>query len=194
MKSISRAICRATLALAGASCFVTSSWSSELGDIVADYLNRADDFAVTFSNKKLKFNGCKQREYELTMAQHLSPRMTIEATLHYEKGRLDYGVLNQKVSARGYQLASWYQLDGYALGVSNRVVSEHEINLPLADTIELPTSQALALNMRTKGLRETHELSLSAVRETWSAKNAALGLSWDKAYDNQLRMNYSIIF
>ncbi|MCW8109792.1 hypothetical protein OPS25_14895 [Alteromonas ponticola] len=194
MKMVNRIICGTALALAGSSCFAATSYSSDLGNAITDYLNRADDFAVTFTKKKLRFNGYKQREYELTMAQHLSPRMTIEATLHYEKGRQDYGVLNQKVSSKGYQLASWYQMGSYAWGISNRVVSAHEINIPLAETIDLPTSQAVSLNMRTEGFRDTHHLLFSAVREKWSAENPALGLSWNKAYDNQLRMNYSIVF
>ncbi len=194
MNTLSRTICIASLAFTGSSCFAADDMSSTLGDIITDFFNSADHFAVNLTEKSLKFNGVKQREYELTMAQRLSPRVSVEATLHYEKGRLDYGALNQKVSSRSYQVASWYQMDGYSLGISNKVISDHKINIPLASTIGLPTSQAVALNVRTEGLRDTHELAISAVRETWNSDNPALGLSWTKAYDNQVKMSYSIIF
>ncbi len=194
MNTLSRTLCIASLALASSSCFAADNTSSTFGDMVTDFFNRADHFAVSLTEKSLKFNGGKQREYELTMAQQLSPRVSVEAILQYEKGRLDYGALNQKVSSKSYQVTSWYQMDGYSLGISNKVISDHKINVPLASTIGLPTSQAVALNVRTEGLRDTHEVAFSAVRETWNSDNPALGLSWTKAYDNQVKMSYSIIF
>ncbi|MCW8090992.1 hypothetical protein [Alteromonas sp. ASW11-130] len=194
MNIFGRTCCVASLAMAGSSCFAADSLSSGLGNAITKYLNSGDDFAVTFTNKKLKFHGTKLREYELMMAQQLSSHVSVEASLHYEKGRLDYGVLNQRVSSKGYQLASWYQMGAYSVGISNKVISEHEINIPLVNKIDLPTSKSLAFNMRTKGFRETHELSFSAERETWTAENPLLGLSWAKAYDNQVKMSYSIIF
>jgi hypothetical protein len=193
MITLSRTLCIAAL-LVGGPCYATSSLSSEVGEVIANYLNSAEHLAVTFNKKKLNTDGCRQREYELTMTQALSPRLSVEATLNYEKGRFDYGVLNQRVSSKGYQLASWYQMDGFSVGVSNKVISAHEIKAPLADPLNLPTSEAMALNIRTLGFHESHHFSVSAVRETWQAESSHLDLPWTKAYDNQLKMSYSIIF
>ena len=65
---------------------------------------------VTFNKSRLKFDGCKHREYELAINQPVSENFSVEALVTHAKGQLVWGTYQQSVSVKKYSFIPRYQV------------------------------------------------------------------------------------
>ena len=49
------------------------------------YSDSDDTFSLTLTKNKIKFKGCKQKQYQLAFSQKLAPMFNVEAIVHYNK-------------------------------------------------------------------------------------------------------------
>ncbi|RDV26743.1 hypothetical protein DXV75_07080 [Alteromonas aestuariivivens] len=157
-------------------------------------LSFSDSFFVTLNKQRIAFQGCKQQEYQLAFTQEFGPAFQLQGIAHYEKARLHEGFVAQRVKSQAYEILSWWNFSSIRIGVGRKFRNEHEIALPMAQLLRLPTSRAVALHLEFAGMRDDHTVALSAVRETWQAQKNDLSLPWHRSLDNQLYLSYQIAF
>lgn len=158
------------------------------------YSDSDDIFSLTLTKNKIKFKGCKQKQYQLAFSQKIAPMFNIEAIVHYNKGLLDYGVLSQRVKSHEFEVVSWWDRGDYRLGLSHKVRPRHEMRIPVADTIRLPTSTTAGLYVEVPFNEDRHLLTVGAMRESWESGGASLQLPWRSSRDNQVKVQYAITF
>lgn len=158
------------------------------------YSDSDDIFSLTLTKNKIKFKGCKQKQYQLAFSQKIAPMFNIEAIVHYNKGLLDYGVLSQRVKSHEFEVVSWWDRGDYRLGLSHKVRPRHEMRIPVADTIRLPTSTTAGLYVEVPFNEDRHLLTIGAMRESWESGGASLQLPWRSSRDNQVKVQYAITF
>ncbi|QJR80614.1 hypothetical protein CA267_007395 [Alteromonas pelagimontana] len=165
----------------------------QAGEWLTDQLALSDSLNVSFTKTKISFKGCSQREYRLAFVQEVTSGMELEAVIHYEEGKLDFGLTDQKVSSQAYEMISWWQMHNYRLGLGKKVVARHDIVSPLATGFTLPKSEAVAVYIELPGLFEAHTVAFAAIQESWTAQED-MSLPWRTSRDNQLNVNYTIAF
>ena len=158
------------------------------------YSDSDDTFSLTLTKNKIKFKGCKQKQYQLAFSQKLAPMFNVEAIVHYNKGLLDYGVMSQRVRSHEFEVVSWWDRGDYRLGLSHKVRPRHEMSNPVADTIRLPTSTSAGLYVEIPFKEDKHLLTVGAMRESWESEGASMQLPWRSSRDNQVKVEYAITF
>ncbi len=158
------------------------------------YADSDDTFSLTLTKNKIKFEGCKQKQYQLAFSQQIAPMFNIEAIVHYNKGLLDNGVLSQRVRSHEFELVSWWDSGDYRLGLSHKVRPRHEMSIPVADTVRLPTSTSAGIYLEIPFKEDKHVLTIGALRESWESDGASFQLPWRSSRDNQVKLQYAINF
>lgn len=153
------------------------------------------DVAISMEKQKLSFKGCRQRQYVLSVSKSVSDSWDVEAIAHYNKGSLQFGVLRQQVRTRAVEVIAWWQQQGYRIGLMHKARPQHDVALPMGDTLRLPTSQTTGLYVDMPFEGDSHQsLRLAALHETWSASGASVDVPWNRARDSQLSLQYSVAF
>jgi len=158
------------------------------------YSDSDDTFSLTLTKNKIKFKGCKQKQYQLAFSQKIAPMFNIEAIVHYSKGLLEYGVLSQRVRSHEFEVVSWWDNGDYRLGLSHKVRPRHELNIPVTDTIRLPTSTSACVYLEIPFKEDKHLLTFGAMRESWESDGASQEIAWRASRDSQVRVQYAITF
>lgn len=158
------------------------------------YADSEDTFSLTLTKNKIKFEGCKQKQYQLAFSQQIAPMFNIEAIVHYNKGTLAHGILSQRVRSHEFELVSWWDSGDYRVGLSHKVRPRHEMRIPVADTIRLPTSTSAGVYLEIPFKEDKHLLTIGALRESWESDGASLKLPWRASTDNQVKLHYAINF
>ena len=68
------------------------------------------------------------------------------------------------------------------------------MSVPVADTIQLPTSTSAGVYLEIPFKENKHLLTLGALRESWESDGASLQLPWRSSRDNQVKVQYAITF
>ena len=194
-----RRFVHAILAMCTCSCLMMAgAANASVVEKAQQWLNKYSDsddiFSLTLTKNKIKFKGCKQKQYQLAFSQKIAPMFNIEAIVHYNKGLLDYGVLSQRVKSHEFEVVSWWDRGDYRLGLSHKVRPRHEMRIPVADTIRLPTSTTAGLYVEVPFNEDRHLLTVGAMRESWESGDASLQLPWRSSRDNQVKVQYAITF
>ncbi|MCU7553364.1 hypothetical protein OCL06_01990 [Alteromonas sp. ASW11-19] len=161
---------------------------------MSDIFNSQHVLEVDLTKQKIRFNGCKQKAYQLAFSQQLTKQFSVEANLHYDKGELRFGVLRQKVSSKAVEVISWWHTDTLRLGLGHKVITSHKMSSPMTESLSLPTSQALGVHLEMPGMRASHNLALSLQREVWEVADFAGAANGTSLRDNQLNLQYAIAF
>lgn len=170
---------------------MAADFSERASEWLGEALSVPGSLAVTLSKQKIMFKGCKQKEYQLAFSKTIAKNLDLEAIAHYEYGMVDFGVLNQKISTRSYELVSWWNRDDYRIGLSHKMQTEHELASPMTEHINLPMSQSVGLYVEMAGLNDDHIMVLSAVHESWENDDT---MPWHQTQDNQIGLRYSMAF
>lgn len=194
-----RRIIKPLLAVCVCPCLLVSTVASASAVEKAErWINQytSDDnaFSVSLTKNKIQFKGCKQKQYQLALSQQISPQFNVEAVVHYNKGLLDYGVLSQRVRSHEFELVSWWDKGDYRVGLSHKVRPRHEMRIPVADTIQLPTSRTAGIYLEVPFKENSHLLTIGALQESWEADGASLTLPWRTSRDNQVKVQYAFTF
>ncbi len=93
-----------------------------------------------------------------------------------------------------FEVVSWWDRGDYRLGLSHKVRPRHEMSIPVADTIRLPTSTSAGLYVEIPFKEDKHLLTVGAMRESWESEGASMQLPWRSSRDNQVKVEYAITF
>ncbi len=174
------------------------SHADELADKATGWLADVFDsqhlLEVDLSKQRIRFNGCKQKAYQLAFSQQFTQQFSVEANLHYDKGEHRFGVLRQKVSSKAVEVISWWHTKTLRLGVGHKVITSHKMSSPMTEPLSLPTSEALGLHLQMPGMRASHNLAVSLQREVWHVADFAGAANGTSLRDNQLNLQYAIAF
>ncbi|WP_394222983.1 hypothetical protein [Alteromonas gracilis] len=180
------------------SVFMAGAANASLVEKAEQWLNNYSDsddtFSLTLTKNRIKFKGCKQKQYQLAFSQKITPMFNVEAIVHYNKGLLEYGVLSQRVRSHEFEVVSWWDSGDYRVGLSHKVRPRHELSIPVTDRIQLPTSTSAGVYLEIPFKEDTHLLTLGAVRESWESDGASQEIAWRASRDSQVRVQYAITF
>lgn len=134
--------------------------------------NLPEQSQLGFSENTIKFDGCRQREYRLTLDQVLSKKLHVESVIGYEKGELTWGAHKQKISMREWSIVPRYQFNrlfDIGFGVVRSMAAQFETT-DGAD-LQLPKSIQWLLSSRTAGLDDNHFFEVTISSQQWQSTN-----------------------
>lgn len=153
------------------------------------------DTKISFNKSKIKFKGCKHKEYEIALNQPISEDLTLEGGITYAKGRLNWGINKQKISLIRYSLVPRYQLSNrVSIGAGVIYQSAPEFKASFGASFDLPKSQIFLVNTRFKGIRDDHQVEIELSSHSWEATSTTGSWLERGAADNQLSVSYSAFF
>ena len=158
------------------------------------YSGNDNPFSLTLTKNKIQFKGCKQKQYQLAFSQQFTSQFNLEAVVYYNKGRLDDGVLSQRVRSHEFEVVSWWNRGDYRVGLSHKVRPRHEMRVPIAGAIQLPTSTTAGVYVEVPFNDNSHILTIGALQESWDSDSASATLPWRTSTDNQLTFQYAVAF
>jgi hypothetical protein len=129
---------------------------------------------LNVASSGLKFNGCKQKEYQLHLSQPVGDSFEIESVVSYAKAKLSWGVFSQKISVREFSLIPRYYLShNLSLGIGVVAQSAVEFKSALGLQFDLPANTEWLLSARTKGFAAKHFWELSVSSQKWDATRSS---------------------
>lgn len=154
-----------------------------------------DTTRFEFHKSKIRFDGCKHREYRLSMVQQINEQFTFEAGITHARGRLNWGIYRQAVRATRFSVEPRVQLNhsvSFGAGLEYQTAPEFRSNF--GQPINLPSSQRFMLNSRFAGddPRDYFELELSS--ERWRANETSGTWIERGVADNKINFSYTASF
>lgn len=125
---------------------------------------------LNVASSGVKFNGCKQKEYQLQFSQPIGDSFEIESVVSYAKAKLSWGVFSQKLSVKQLSFVPRYHLfHDLSLGFGVITQSAVEFKSVLGLQFDLPANTEWLLSARTKGFTAKHSWELSVSSQKWDA-------------------------
>lgn len=154
-----------------------------------------DTTKVEFNKSRIKFNGCKHREYELLLSQPFTDKFSFEGGLTYAKGQLSWGINNQRISLKRYSVMPRYKVS-HRMSISAGMViqSAPEFKSSQGVALELPKSRIYMITSRFKGVRDDHHIDLELSSHRWESTGEQGSLFNSGLVDNKLNVSYSAFF
>ncbi|GAB2677747.1 hypothetical protein [Aliiglaciecola aliphaticivorans] len=150
---------------------------------------------IEFNKFRIKFDGCRHREYELSFVHPVNQRLSFEGGMSYAKGKLEWGINNQKISLKRYALLPRYSVNR-KMSVSAGVILQSAPEFSTSQGLELalPKSKIFKISSRFKGLRDDHQVDFALSSHHWDATSEFGTLFDNGLVDNQVNVNYSAFF
>ena len=149
------------------------------------------DIDVSFSKSRIKFDGCKHREYQLRFVKPVSEAFSIEADMTHAKGQLDWGVYNQSVSVMRYSIVPTYHYsEQLAFGAGMTYQSSPDFKTSHSGEFELPEHKKLFVRTRIFGMRQDHHVEFELSRANWQATSAEGNWLEQGKSDSRLTLTY----
>lgn len=150
---------------------------------------------LSFHKSRIKFNGCKHREYELRVDQPLSEQVSLEGGVTYAKGKLNWGIHQQKISLMRFSLVPRVTVsDDVSVGAGVVYQSAPEFRTNQGQGFDLPKSRIWLVNSRFAGLKDNHSVELELSQHRWDATNEIGGLFENGFTDNKLMLSYQVTY
>lgn len=189
MKNLLLLLC----AVFSVNCVAENIWVKNSVEWLTDSL--PEETLFNFDSEGLGFKGCKHREYQMRLSQPLSQDFSLDTTIGYSKGKLQWGVFSQKVSMYEWSLVPRYQVsERISFGVG--FVSQSEVSFKTTQglTFDLPRNTEWLAASRIQGLAENHYWELKVSSQKWQA-SAASGTWFERGEaDNKINLLYSGYF
>ncbi|MDC0603232.1 hypothetical protein OAP14_09460 [Aliiglaciecola sp.] len=150
---------------------------------------------VEFNKSRIKFNGCKHREYELALTQPLSKNLSLEGGLSYYKGQLAWGINNQKISLKRYSFLPRYRVSNL-VSVSAGMVMQSAPEFKTSQGLELnlPKSRIYMISSRFQGVRDDHQVDVELSSHKWDSTGEFGSMFAQGMVDNKINVSYSAFF
>lgn len=154
-----------------------------------------DSFKIAFSNSRIKFNGCKHREFELNFSQAFSQELTLEGGISYAKGQLNWGVNSQKISLQRYSFLPRYHFSRLT-SVSAGLVLQSSPQFKTSQGVELvlPKSKIFTLAARFLDVRQDNQIDVQLTSHHWQPTGEFGSLFANGLVDNKIAVSYSALF
>ncbi|MBU2878576.1 hypothetical protein [Aliiglaciecola lipolytica] len=150
---------------------------------------------IEFNKSRIKFDGCRHREYELTFSQPVNQRLSFEGGMSYANGKLQWGINSQKISLKRYSFLPRYSVNRkISLSAGVILQSAPEFSTSQGLELALPKSKIYKISSRFKGIRDDHQVDIALSSHHWDA-NDEFGTLFDNGLiDNKLNVNYAAFF
>lgn len=181
------------LALLSSTCQAQSNMVA----VGVDWLksNLPETTKVEFNKARIKFNGCRHREYELSFVQPWNKYFSLEGGISYARGQLNWGINDQQISQRRYSFLPRLIVSNL-VSVSAGVIfqSAPEFKTSYGEAFDLPESKIFVVSTRFEGMRDNHQVEVELSSHRWDATGS--GSSWFErgAADSKLSVSYSAFF
>ena len=157
--------------------------------------NLPDDFNVSFHKSRIKFDGCKHREYQLRFSKPIYQDFTVEADMTHAKGQLDWGVYNQSVSVMRYSIVPTYQYsEQLAFGAGMTYQSSPDFKTSHGGDFQLPEHKKLFVRTRIVGFRQNHHVEFELSRANWEQTSEDGNWFEQGKSDSRLTLSYEASF
>lgn len=154
-----------------------------------------DSTRVEFNKSKIKFTGCKQREYDLSLYQPINSALSLEGGISYATGKLNWGIHTQKISLKRYSFVPRLKVNNrVSFGAGVIYQPSPEFRTSIGEDFDLPKSQILLINGRFRGMRDTHEIEVELSSHRWDATKQFGVLFENGLTDNKLTVSYQAFF
>jgi len=154
-----------------------------------------DSTSVEFNKSRIKFNGCKHREYELALIQPLTSKFAIEGGMTYAKGQLNWGINNQKISLKRFSFLPRYKVsENISVSAGMVLQSAPEFKTSQGFELNLPKSKIYTLSSRFMGSRDAHQLEIELSSHQWEPNGEAGSFFDNGLVDNKFNVSYSAFF
>lgn len=135
---------------------------------LANWLPETMEFNV--DSFGVKFQGCKQKEYQLKLRQPITSDFSIETAASYAKARLSWGVFSQKLTMQEISIIPRYHVShNWSLGFGVISQSAAEFKSTVGVEVDLPSNTEWLLSARTQGFANKHTWELSVSTQKWEA-------------------------
>lgn len=151
--------------------------------------------SIEFNKSRIKFDGCRHREYELSFVQPLNKSLALEGGVSYARGKLQWGINDQKISLKRYSFLPRFTIN-HKMSVSAGLIlqSAPEFTTSQGLDINLPQSKIYMLSSRFKGIRNDHQVDIALSSHHWEATGEFGGMFDRGLIDNKVNVNYSAFF
>lgn len=170
-----------------------SEWVNQSVEWLKDALPQ--NTTVSFNKSRIKFNGCKHREYELLVSQPVTENFTVEAQITQAKGQLDWGLYKQSVRLEQFSIVPRYRVsERVSLGAGMVIQSSPEFRTSHGFDTDLPEGEILLLNSRIYGIQQDHQIEFEISRTRYAATSES-GTWFERGEaDNKVTLSYEVIF
>ncbi|WP_233269019.1 hypothetical protein [Paraglaciecola sp. L1A13] len=128
---------------------------------------------LDFNKKSIKFDGCHQRDYQLSFHQELGEYIFIETQIGYVKGELSWGAHNQKTTSRQWAILPRYRVN-HQISLGLGYVKQMDTNLETSQgaDIQLPASDKWLLSSRFTLDSDHQYVEVALSKALWQANDA----------------------
>lgn len=157
--------------------------------------NLPDSTNLQFEKSKIKFEGCKHREYRLFLVQPISDNFSIESGVSYAKGKLTWGINSQKISLTRYSFLPRFNINN-KISLSAGVILQSAPEFRTSQGVEfnLPKSKKFLVSSRFRGMRDNHEIDIELSSHSWEATGETNSWFDQGRSDNKLNVSYAAYF
>jgi|TARA_R110000744_G_scaffold43382_1_gene97352 hypothetical protein len=181
-------ICLLAIAYASQGAATELNWQQTLQWLKQTLPQSAE---LDFDKKSIKFDGCHQRNYQLTFHQEFGDAISIDTQIGYVKGKLSWGAHNQKTTTRQWAILPRYRLN-HRVSLGLGYVRQMDTNLETSQgaDIQLPASNQWLLSSRFMLDSEKQYLEVAVSRALWQANDASQAWAGQGRTDKQINLVY----
>ncbi|KXI29301.1 hypothetical protein [Paraglaciecola hydrolytica] len=150
---------------------------------------------LDFDSAGMGFQGCKHREYQMRLTQPLSERFSVDTSLGYAKGKLQWGVFSQQVSMYEWSLVPRFQVsERLSFGLGLVTQSQVAFKTTQGLVFDLPKNTEWLLSSRMQALQAEHYWELTVSSQKWQATDN-MGSWFERGLaDKQIKLMYNGAF
>lgn len=145
---------------------------------------------LRLNRAKIKFDGCKHKDYELILLQPVTKKLSFEGSYSYSKTRIRLGSHNQQIKYSQLSLTPRWQASekvSWGAGVSYQ-------SAPAIDNgdlqFDLPASRTFSVSGRLQLPEAGHQLELEVAQQRWQATHLAGSFFAQSQAQHQITLNY----
>ncbi|WP_339767778.1 hypothetical protein [uncultured Paraglaciecola sp.] len=146
---------------------------------------------LEFNKKSIKFDGCHQRDYQLTFHQEFGEDIYVDTQIGYVKGELSWGAHNQKTTTRQWAILPRYRVN-HQISLGLGYVKQMDTNLETSQgaDIQLPASDQWLLSSRFTLDSDHQYVEVALSKALWQANDAAQTWLGQGRTDKQINIVY----
>jgi hypothetical protein len=149
---------------------------------------------LEFNKEKISSKG-RQRDYQLLLTQYFQKDFSVETSLGYASGKLNWEAYNQKISVKEWSLVPRYQLNKRVnLGLGIVMQSAQQFKTSQGVDLQLPKNMTWLLSSRIQGQSEQHYMEVSITSQKWQSDNPSGTWFEQGRAENKLNIGYPAFF
>ncbi|MEH6710385.1 MAG: hypothetical protein V7733_04165 [Paraglaciecola polaris] len=146
---------------------------------------------LDFNKKSIKFDGCHQRDYQLTFHQKFGEDISLDTQVGYLKGELNWGAHNQKTTTRQWAILPRYRLN-HRISLGLGYIRQMDTNLETSQgtDIQLPASNQWLFSSRFMLDSQQQYVEVAVSKALWQANDATQSWFGEERTDKHINIVY----